>query len=64
MPTWRPIDPAQLLSYVDDESDAEDSLRRYFTDYPGGRFELFAGGGDRSAVAGQFTSDDVVAVSL
>src|SRR3954454_18749960 len=32
--------------------------------FSGGRFDLLAGGGDRSDVADVFTSDDIVAVSL
>lgn len=59
-----PIDLEALWHYLG--ADAGDRLARYFKSglYTGGRFERFAEGGDRSDVAGQFTSDDIVAVSL
>lgn len=60
----KPIDPQQLYRYLDGE--APQRLRTYFGSgtYTGGRFERFAGGGDRPAVKDEFTSDDIVAVSL
>jgi hypothetical protein len=61
----KPIEAAVLRPYLDDGR-AVDALRRYFNSetYTGGRFERFAGGGDRSEVADRFTSDDIVAVSM
>lgn len=51
------------------EGRAVDLLQRYFstdgpTHFTGAYFDRFAGGGDRPEVADQFTSDDVVAVSM
>lgn len=49
---------------------AIDALRRYFAinagtpEFSGSRFERFAGGGDRPEAADEFTSDDLVAVTL
>lgn len=50
---------------------AADLLRRYFNlgadghpDFTGAMFERFAGGGDRPEVADQFTTADLVAVSM
>jgi len=59
-----PIELDKLSQYV--EGDAALLLDRYFNSdkFSGGRFERFAGGGDRPGVSGQFTSDDIVAVSL
>jgi hypothetical protein len=64
MATWTPIDPDQLLPFLDKA--AVDLLRAYFTSgtFTGGSFERFAGGGDRPESADRFTSEDVVAVSL
>ena len=62
--TVRPIDPADLRRFVDD--DAIGRLVEYFQSgrFTGGRFDRLAGGGDRTNIADVFTSDDVVAVSL
>ena len=45
---WRPIQPDELWRYLDDS--AVRRLQSYFDsgEYTGGRFERFAGGGDRS----------------
>ena len=48
---------------------AADSLRRYFTPHPDGRFtgahfERLGAGGDRPEVADNFTAEDLVAVSM
>lgn len=58
------IDPAVLMRYLGDG--AVGRLDEYFHSgmYTGGQFERFAGGGDRPATVGAFTSDDIVAVSL
>lgn len=66
------IDGFRLPPILDPEhSDiAIDALRRYFAvvegipAFSGSRFERFAGGGDRPGVADEFTSDDLVAVTL
>ena len=62
--TALPIDPSTLLSFLGDQ--AEPHLRTYFDSgtFTGGRFERFAGGGDRHEVANVIDSDDVVAVAL
>lgn len=59
-----PIELDKLSQYL--EGDSALLLDRYFNSgrFSGGRFERFAGGGDRPGVSGQFTSDDIVAVSL
>lgn len=54
---------------IESETAAVDALRKYFTvngvpASSGSRFERFAGGGDRTEVADEFTSDDLVAVTL
>ncbi|HKE74406.1 MAG TPA: DUF6308 family protein [Acidimicrobiales bacterium] len=65
MADYRPIDPALLWKHLDDDRTAR-RLADYYTSgrYTGGRFELFAGGGDRPEVADRFTTEDIVAVSL
>jgi len=59
-----PIDVARLARYL--EGTAPALLDRYFNsgDFTGGRFERFAGGGDRSETVNHLTSDDILAVSL
>lgn len=60
----RPIPVATLNQYLDDR--AVGLLRTYFSTgtFTGGRFERFAGGGDRADVANVITAEDIVAVSL
>ncbi len=60
----RPVDAALIWSYLTDA--AAGALAQYFNSgkFTGGRFEHFAGGGDRHGVSDQFTSDDIVAVSM
>lgn len=66
------IDGFRLPPILDPEHTdiAIDALRRYFAvaegipAFSGSRFERFAGGGDRPGVADEFTSDDLVAVTL
>ncbi len=60
----RPVDAALIWSYLTDA--AAGALAEYFNSgkFTGGRFEHFAGGGDRHGVSDQFTSDDIVAVSM
>jgi hypothetical protein len=53
----------RLWSFVD--HNAADLVRTYFFGgYTGARFNAFAGGGDRPDAVGNFTADDLVAVSL
>lgn len=60
-----PLAPDLLGKYLDGR--AEGRLRKYFDHsgtFTGGRFERFAGGGDRPETADTFTGEDIVAVSL
>jgi Family of unknown function (DUF6308) len=65
MADYRPIAAPLLWKHLDDDRTPQ-RLADYFISgrYTGGRFELFAGGGDRPEVADRFTTEDVVAVSL
>ena len=58
------LDVTQVTRFLDEEAGV--LLDHYFNSgkYTGGQFERFAGGGDRPEVAGRFTADDIVAVSL
>jgi hypothetical protein len=60
----RPIPVATLNQYLDHR--AVGLLRTYFSTgtFTGGRFERFAGGGDRADVANVITAEDIVAVSM
>lgn len=64
MSVFRPIDPALVYPFLDERG--ADLLTEYFNSgrYTGGRFERFAGGGDRDEIADLITTDDIVAVSL
>lgn len=68
MSSHHPIDPSTIRAYLGD--DASDLLHEYFdpgfgsSSFTGGRFERFAGGGDRSETVNVIDSNDIVAVSL
>ncbi|NKY38147.1 DUF6308 family protein [Cellulomonas septica] len=66
------ITPSARLAWFLDPNrtdEAADVLRRYFTPRPegqfsGAHFERLGGGGDRPAIANEFTAEDLVAVSM
>ena len=64
MTDFTPIDPGELSRYLDEY--AVELMKKYYSspEYSGGWFERFGGGGDHPETAGQFTSDDIVAVSM
>ncbi|MFE3379341.1 DUF6308 family protein [Streptomyces anulatus] len=69
-PAGTPSVVGQRLHAVLDEDRVVEDLRRYFGIglppgagvFTGGRFEHFAGGGDRRQVANRFTAEDLIAV--
>lgn len=58
------IDPQLLMSFLDEGT--SERLEKYFHSgkFTGGRFEAFAGGGDRPEAVNVIDADDIVAVSL
>lgn len=66
MPAYPPIDSALLLDVLNHDKTVDRLDDYYFNSgrFTGGRFELFAAGGDRPETANRITPDDIVAVSL
>ncbi len=59
-----PIDAGRLNRFLDEYT--VEILKKYFDsgEYTGGRFERFAGGGDRAESADRFTAEDIIAASF